>query len=151
MKQKKGATNILYGMDSGALSSVTVLPDGTHTHQWTVEDPIKRSQITCMYCTCSICISYPICIISLTHKHKHTHKYAHTYTHTHTTPGLKLFDLTKDGVEEIIVGRDDGRLDIYGQDTGMNKKTSLLFSKDIGKSRDKSVDMYLQPSCIVPT
>jgi hypothetical protein len=47
---------------------------------------------------------------------------------------LKLFDLTKDGVEEIIVGRDDGRLDVYGQDTGMSKRTSLLFSKDIGKS-----------------
>lgn len=142
MKQKKGATNILYGMDSGALSSVTVLPDGTHTHQWAVEDPIKRSQITCMYCTC---IRYPICIMSLTHTH------TPTCTHTQTSSGLKLFDLTKDGVEEIIVGRDDGRLDIYGQDTGMNKKTSLLFSKDIGKSRDKSVDMYLQPPCIVQT
>ena len=47
VKQKKGATNILIGMDNGALSSLTVLPDGTHTHQWTIEDPIKRSQITC--------------------------------------------------------------------------------------------------------
>ena len=76
VKQKKGATNILYGMDSGALSSVTVLPDGTHTHQWTVEDPIKRSQITCMYCTCSFCTRYLVCIISL------THEYTHIHTHT---------------------------------------------------------------------
>ena len=47
MKHKKGATSILYGMDNGALSAVTVLPDGTHTHQWTVDDAVKRSQITC--------------------------------------------------------------------------------------------------------
>ena len=80
-----------------------------------------------------------------------SHTHTPTHAHTQTSSGLKLFDLTKDGVEEIIVGRDDGRLDIYGQDTGMNKKTSLLFSKDIGKSRDKSVDMYLQPPCIVET
>ena len=49
MKHKKGATSILYGMDNGALSAVTVLPDGTHTHQWTVDDAVKRSQITCTY------------------------------------------------------------------------------------------------------
>jgi hypothetical protein len=47
VKHKKGATSILYGMDNGALSAVTVLPDGTHTHQWTVDDAVKRSQITC--------------------------------------------------------------------------------------------------------
>lgn len=51
MKQRKGATNILYGMDSGALSSVTVQPDGTHTHLWTVEETTKRSPITCTYRT----------------------------------------------------------------------------------------------------
>jgi hypothetical protein len=49
-KQRKGATNILYGMDSGALSSVTVQPDGTHTHLWTVEEAAKRSPVTCTYC-----------------------------------------------------------------------------------------------------
>ena len=49
VKHKKGATSILYGMDNGALSAVTVLPDGTHTHQWTVDDAVKRSQITCTY------------------------------------------------------------------------------------------------------
>ena len=68
----------------------------------------------------------------------------HTCTHTRKTSGLKLFDLTKDGVEDIIVGRDDGRLDVYGQDTGMNKKTSLLFSKDIGKSCDRPIYVYPQ-------
>ena len=56
MKQRKGATNILYGMDSGALSSVTVQPDGTHTHLWTVEEAAKRSPVTCTYSAlCDLC------------------------------------------------------------------------------------------------
>ena len=46
---------------------------------------------------------------------------------------MNLFDLTKDGVEEIIVGRDDGRLNVYTQYAGIDNKTSLAFSKDIGK------------------
>jgi hypothetical protein len=45
---------------------------------------------------------------------------------------MKLFDVTKDGADEIIVGRDDGRLDVYSQDAGMERKTMLSFSKDIG-------------------
>ena len=80
-------------------------------------------------------VLYMLILYTLPCMHHFSHTWIHTHTHTHTTPGLKLFDLTKDGVEEIIVGRDDGRLDIYGQDTGVNKKTSLLFSKDIGKFR----------------
>lgn len=56
MKQRKGATNILYGMDSGALSSITVQPDGTHTHLWTVEEAAKRSPVTCTYSAlCVLC------------------------------------------------------------------------------------------------
>ena len=74
----------------------------------------------------------------LADRHTHYIPLSNTsHTHTHTYTGLKLFDLTKDGVEEIIVGRDDGRLDVYGQDTGMSKRTSLLFSKNIGKSINK--------------
>lgn len=46
---------------------------------------------------------------------------------------MNLFDLTKDGVEEIIVGRDDGRLNVYSQFAGIDGKTSLAFSKDIGE------------------
>ena len=49
--------------------------------------------------------------------------------------GINLFDLTKDGVEEIIVGRDDGRLNVYSQFAGIDGKTSLAFSKDIGESQ----------------
>ena len=36
-------------------------------------------------------------------------------------------------MEEIIVGRDDGRLNVYTQYAGIDNKTSLAFSKDIGK------------------
>ena len=55
--------------------------------------------------------------------------------HTTLHLGLNLFDLTKDGVEEIIVGRDDGRLNVYSQFAGIDGKTSLAFSKDIGESQ----------------
>ena len=51
-KQREGPANILYGTDTGSLSSVTVQSDGTTVHQWTVEEPIaaKRSPVTCKYC-----------------------------------------------------------------------------------------------------
>jgi hypothetical protein len=45
---------------------------------------------------------------------------------------MKLFDITKDGADEVIVGRDDGRLEVYTQDAGMERKTVQSFSKDIG-------------------
>ena len=45
---------------------------------------------------------------------------------------MKLFDMTKDGADEVIVGRDDGRLEVYTQDAGMERKTMQSFSKDIG-------------------
>lgn len=45
---------------------------------------------------------------------------------------MKLFDITKDGADEVIVGRDDGRLEVYTQDAGMERKTMQSFSKDIG-------------------
>ena len=45
---------------------------------------------------------------------------------------MKLFDMTKDGADEVIVGRDDGRLEVYAQDAGMERKTMQSFSKDIG-------------------
>ena len=45
---------------------------------------------------------------------------------------MKLFDLTKDGTDEIILGRDDGRLSVYSQDAGIDSKTMLAFSREIG-------------------
>ena len=47
---------------------------------------------------------------------------------------MQYADLTKDGKDEVIVGRDDGRLEVYTQDNGIESKTSLGFSKDIGES-----------------
>mmetsp|Transcript_16480 Transcript_16480/g.15800 ORF Transcript_16480/g.15800 Transcript_16480/m.15800 type:complete len:748 (+) Transcript_16480:77-2320(+) len=93
VKQKKGSTNIVYGMDTGTLSGVNVQAD-SYSHLWSLEDPVKRSPITCM----------------------------------------NVFDLTKDGSDEIIVGRDDGRLEVYSQDSGIDSKVQLAFSKDIGES-----------------
>ena len=52
--------------------------------------------------------------------------------HTAYRIGMKLFDITKDGADEVIVGRDDGRLEVYTQDAGMERKTMQSFSKDIG-------------------
>ena len=46
---------------------------------------------------------------------------------------MKVYDLMKDGFEEIIVGRDDGRLNVYTQDAGLDRKTALSFTRDIGK------------------
>ena len=48
---------------------------------------------------------------------------------------MKVYDLMKDGFEEIIVGRDDGRLNVYTQDAGLDRKTALSFTRDIGKRR----------------
>ena len=47
---------------------------------------------------------------------------------------MQHFDLTKDGNDDIIVGRDDGRLEVYTQDNGIESKTQLSFSRDIGES-----------------
>ena len=46
-KQRKGLTTILYGTDSGALSSVTVQSDGSTNHLWTLDETTKRSPVTC--------------------------------------------------------------------------------------------------------
>ena len=48
-KQKKGAATVLYGTDSGSISSVLVQVDGTAAHQWTLDEPAsaKRSPVTC--------------------------------------------------------------------------------------------------------
>ena len=47
---------------------------------------------------------------------------------------MQYFDLTKDGTDDIILGRDDGRLEVYSLEGGVGKKPTLVFSKDIGES-----------------
>jgi Bardet-Biedl syndrome 7 protein len=46
---------------------------------------------------------------------------------------VQAFDLTKDGKNEIIVGRDDGRLEVYTQENVMSTP-KLSFSKNVGES-----------------
>ena len=57
---------------------------------------------------------------------------------------LTLCDLLKDGSTQIVVGREDGRLEVYGSDGGVglsgdarsllpSASPSLLFSRDIGE------------------
>eukprot|EP01038_Epipyxis_sp_PR26KG_P007245 gene7245-9877_t len=46
---------------------------------------------------------------------------------------IALFDINKDKVNEIIVGRDDGRLEVYKQDSILSEPFKV-FSKDIGES-----------------
>lgn len=45
---------------------------------------------------------------------------------------MKYFDLTKDGTDEIMLGREDGRVEVYSQDNNIDNKIQLAFSKDIG-------------------
>ena len=46
---------------------------------------------------------------------------------------LKVFDITMDGSMEIVVGRDDGRLQVYSQD-GSGGCPVLSFTRDLGES-----------------
>jgi len=46
---------------------------------------------------------------------------------------VKVFDITNDGFNEIIICRDDGLLEIYTQ-RAVNQTPQLAFSKDIGES-----------------
>jgi Bardet-Biedl syndrome 7 protein len=46
---------------------------------------------------------------------------------------MRYFDINKDGVDEILVGRDDGRVEIYRQDNPMALPVKV-FSKDVGES-----------------
>jgi hypothetical protein len=78
----------------------------------------------------------PLVVYTVTYRRHLSAHYRPQYPHFPPSPisctGMKLFDITKDGADEIIVGRDDGRLDVYSQDAGMERKTMQSFSKDIG-------------------
>lgn len=45
---------------------------------------------------------------------------------------ITLFDINKDGNKEIIIGRDDGRLEIYRQDHPLSTP-HRIFSKELGR------------------
>ena len=47
---------------------------------------------------------------------------------------IRVFDLTKNGTNEIIIGRDDGRIEVYAYDNNIfDNPPRLAFSHDIGK------------------
>jgi hypothetical protein len=45
---------------------------------------------------------------------------------------IKSFDLDKDGVNEVVVCRGDGRVEVFGSDAG-GSIPSLRFTKSIGR------------------
>ena len=46
---------------------------------------------------------------------------------------MKVADITEDGNMEIVVGRDDGRLEVFSQDRNMSSP-SVAFTRDLGES-----------------
>jgi hypothetical protein len=55
---------------------------------------------------------------------------------------VKLHDLLKDGNQQIIVGRDDGRLEVFAQDGGnMSSRANVVFTKEIGASLSRVVSV----------
>jgi hypothetical protein len=52
---------------------------------------------------------------------------------------MKLCDMTKSGIAEIILGHDDGRVEVYARDE-IGSRPKAVFSYDIGRlSRTKLV------------
>mmetsp|Transcript_15697 Transcript_15697/g.26168 ORF Transcript_15697/g.26168 Transcript_15697/m.26168 type:complete len:743 (-) Transcript_15697:124-2352(-) len=47
---------------------------------------------------------------------------------------IKVFDITADGSMEIVVGRDDGRLEVYSQDPHNGGAPALSFTRNLGES-----------------
>lgn len=48
---------------------------------------------------------------------------------------LQAFDVTKDGVKELVVGRSDGRVEVFSQDSsGGTSAPSRSFCRDLGES-----------------
>jgi hypothetical protein len=81
-------------MESGAIASVQVNPDGNFAYMWSMDDGTKRSPVTC----------------------------------------VKMHDLLKDGTQQIIAGRDDGRVEVFSPDAGgFVNRSQLGFSKDLGE------------------
>lgn len=50
--------------------------------------------------------------------------------------GIKLYDINKDGKEEVIIGRDDGRIEVFrlSFETDLNTEPTKIFTKDISQS-----------------
>ena len=46
---------------------------------------------------------------------------------------IKVYDVTQDGNMEIIVGRDDGRLEVFAQDRNMSSP-AVAFTRELGES-----------------
>jgi Bardet-Biedl syndrome 7 protein len=57
--------------------------------------------------------------------------------------GIKIYDLNKDNVPEIVVGRDDGRVEVYKVNAdNIQTEPTKIFSKDIGKYRFASLSYF---------
>jgi Bardet-Biedl syndrome 7 protein len=46
---------------------------------------------------------------------------------------IKFFDISKDGVKDVVIGRDDGTVNIYGFENGLDAP-SLIFNGSVGES-----------------
>lgn len=47
---------------------------------------------------------------------------------------IKVYDINKDGINEIIIGRDDGRVEVYKLQSDIYAEPAKIFIKDIGQS-----------------
>eukprot|EP01036_Dinobryon_divergens_P032272 gene32272-41825_t len=57
---------------------------------------------------------------------------------------LSVFDLNRDGVDEIVVGREDGRVEVYKQDSTFSVPFKT-FSKDIAAYSGKIISFTTEP------
>ena len=108
-----GVTYLLYGMENGGMGMVMIQYNNPKTV--TSITPILT------YSTCWVLEDWQKKRLS-------------------SITALQVFDINKDQVNEIIVGRDDGRIEVYSQDNCYNANMKsfnspvLLFSREIGES-----------------
>ncbi len=60
---------------------------------------------------------------------------------------VRLFDVTRDGQFEIIVGRDDGRVEIYAADKLAKGAPHKIFTREIGVLHDMHAMMRCVQAC----